>query len=157
MEINKFDAQYRFLSNFYPSKFTLENKVWLTVEHWYQAHKTQNPQIQETIRNLKTPFSAKKFGKEINIRKDWDRVKLDIMYQGVRAKFDQNYELRMMLMDTDGFDLIEGNTWGDKFWGVCDEEGENNLGKILMRIRDEYKQIFKQTTKRPIQLELKFD
>lgn len=138
MIIDKFDGPYSFLSNFYHSKFSLELTLWPTVEHWYQAHKSKSFSVQELIRNLRSPFLAKKEGKLIKLREDWNDVKLDIMYQGVKAKFDQNFDLRKMLAGTKNFELIEGNTWNDTFWGVCNGVGENNLGKILMRIREEY-------------------
>ena len=56
-----------------------------------------------------------------------------------RAKFTQNEELKKKLIDTGDATLIEGNTWNDTFWGVCNGVGENNLGKILMKIREELK------------------
>lgn len=139
MVIDKFDGPYSFLSNFFNSNFSLELTLWPTVEHWYQAHKSKSFTIQEMIRHQRSPYLAKKYGKKIELRHDWEEVKLDIMYQGVKAKFDQNYTLRQMLVGTKNFELIEGNTWGDTFWGVCNGVGENHLGKILMRIREEYK------------------
>jgi len=56
----------------------------------------------------------------------------------VRQKFS-NPQLAKQLLDTKDFELIEGNTWGDTFWGVCSGKGQNNLGKILMQIRNELK------------------
>ena len=139
MIIDKFDGKYSFLSNFFNSNFSLELTLWPTVEHWYQAHKTKSFTIQEMIRHMKTPYLAKQRGKKIQLRDDWcDDFKLKLMYEGVKAKFDQNYTLRKMLVNTKDSELIEGNTWNDTFWGVCNGVGENHLGKILMRIREEY-------------------
>ena len=64
-------------------------------------------------------------------------MKYDVMYQVCKAKFLQNPDLARKLVETGDAELVEGNTWGDKVWGVCDGVGENNLGKTLMRIRDE--------------------
>lgn len=82
---------------------------------------------------------AKKLGKLVTIRPDWDEIKVEVMYEIVKAKFHYNPDLREMLLATEDAELIEGNWWGDTFWGVCKGQGLNNLGKILMRVRDEYK------------------
>ena len=73
------------------------------------------------------------------IRADWENVKLRVMYDIVKAKFLQNEKLQAKLLATRDRMLIEGNDWGDTFWGMVDGEGENNLGKILMRVREEIK------------------
>lgn len=139
MIIDKFDGEYAFLSNFFNSNFTLELQIWPTVEHWYQAHKTKNFVMQEIVRHSNSAYLAKKQGRKLLLREDWnDDLALEIMYQGVKAKFDQNYLLRKKLVATGDAELIEGNTWNDTFWGVCNGRGKNNLGKILMRIREEY-------------------
>ena len=78
----------------------------------------------------------------MKIRKDWDDVKLDVMLWGIREKF-KNEDLRQLLMETGEEELVEGNWWGDKFWGVSNGEGENHLGKILMRVREEVRQVNK--------------
>ena len=59
------------------------------------------------------------------------------MYDICYAKFTQNEELKSRLLATGTHLLEEGNTWGDKIWGTVDGEGENHLGKILMRVRKE--------------------
>ena len=71
------------------------------------------------------------------LRKDWEQVKDDIMYEVVRAKFIQHPILAQQLLDTRDAELIEGNNWGDTYWGVCNGYGKNMLGRILMRVRDE--------------------
>ena len=68
------------------------------------------------------------------MRADWNDIKLDIMKRLNEQKF-MIPDLRRKLCDTYPHDLIEGNTWGDTFWGVCDGKGSNHLGKILMAIR----------------------
>lgn len=73
----------------------------------------------------------------MNLRPDWEEVKDDVMYTVCKAKFLQNPGLLKKLLDTGDAELIEGNTWNDQIWGVCNGSGENRLGKILMRIRDE--------------------
>ena len=83
------------------------------------------------------PSEAKRLGRNVQLRPDWETVKYDIMYEVCKAKFEQNDDLREMLLDTGDAYLEEGNTWNDRCWGTCRGVGENHLGKILMRIRDE--------------------
>jgi ribA/ribD-fused uncharacterized protein len=111
--------------------------IWPTSEHAYQAAKTLNEEDKERIASQSTPALAKRMGKSVAKRPDWEQVKLKIMYDIVLAKFQQNPVLKYLLILTKDAELIEGNTWGDTYWGVCNGKGENHLGKILMRIRDE--------------------
>ncbi len=90
---------------------------------------------QEMISRIKDPSTVKKLGKVLKVRKDWDSVKLKIMEWAVNEKF-KDPELEKMLIDTGNEELVEGNWWNDTYWGVCNGVGENNLGKILMRVRD---------------------
>jgi len=107
-----------------------------TSEHAYQAAKTLNENSRMNISILGTPSEAKRYGKTVQLRADWDEVKLEIMAEIVRAKFIQNPTLREKLLATDDAILEEGNNWGDTYWGVCKGSGENNLGKVLMELRD---------------------
>ena len=75
-------------------------------------------------------------GRRVELREDWDAVKLGVMYEVLQAKFAQNPELYNQLKDTGTEEIVEGNWWYDKYWGVCNGEGENHLGKLLMWIRD---------------------
>lgn len=82
------------------------------------------------------PKEAKGLGRQVTLRPDWEDVKFDIMYELNKQKFTQHPELKALLLSTDNKYLEETNWWGDRIWGVCGT-GENNLGKILMRIRQE--------------------
>lgn len=135
--IDKFDGEFHFLSNFHVSYFLYEGIVWPTAEHAYQAAKTLDENQRMNILEMNTPGATKKYGRTVTLRPDWDDVKLEIMEEIVRAKFEQNSVLQTMLLYTEDLEIIEGNTWGDTFWGVCNGVGENHLGKILMRIRDD--------------------
>jgi hypothetical protein len=130
--IKEFKGKYRFLSNFYP----LEDKT--TVEHYYQACKTYDTFWQEAILSAPTPGDAKKMGRLAPLRADFEDAKIEIMYSLVFAKFDSNPSLKKMLIETGDAFLEEGNNWNDKFWGVDLKtgEGENNLGEILMAVRE---------------------
>lgn len=135
--ITKFRGDYAFLSNFYvPAQVTLDGHMYVSVEHAYQAAKTVDEHERRRIREALTPGVAKRMGKKVIMRPDWEEIKETVMLDLCRQKFANN-PLRTLLLKTKGQDLVEGNEWGDVFWGVCNGVGENKLGKILMQIRDE--------------------
>jgi hypothetical protein len=135
MAITSFSEENRFLSNFYPCMVKMEGIEYPSVEHAYQAAKTLNVAEREEIALL-TAGQAKRRGSRILPRVGWELMKVRIMEDLVRQKFNDRV-LREMLLATGDAELTEGNDWGDKFWGVCDGEGENWLGRILMQIRSE--------------------
>jgi ribA/ribD-fused uncharacterized protein len=136
--IDSFTGKYRFLSNFAPSKVDYFGDEYPTVEHAYQAAKTSDPQEREKVRLCKTPGEAKRMGRTITLRKDWEERKIEIMYMLCNHKFSDPL-FAAALLETGTEELVEGNNWGDKFWGKVNGEGENWLGKILMQIREEIK------------------
>ena len=137
MAIDRFRGEYEFLSNFYPSEIVLHDLiVYPTVEHAFQAHKTFNTTTRKSIASAETPGDAKKLGRILVLRPDWEEVKLVIMEECLYDKFTRYNDLRDKLLATGDEELIEGNTWGDRFWGVCNGSGENHLGKLLMRLRE---------------------
>lgn len=137
--IDKFDGEYRFLSNFYWFKTSMHGvPLQTTVEHMYQASKCASIADAFRIIRLGSPGEAKKAGRTVKLRPDWELVKLTVMDQWVWAKFSSSPELADKLIATDLALLVEGNTWGDRYWGMVPDakgEGENHLGKILMRVR----------------------
>lgn len=137
--ITEFFGRYRFLSNFYPAKVDYMGLTFDSVEAAYQAAKFEDPEIHEAFVNL-TASQAKKLGNRLSpIRDDWEEVKFDIMLELVRKKFN-NMFLQKQLLETKDAILEEGNTWGDKVWGICppnSNNGKNWLGKILMQVREE--------------------
>jgi ribA/ribD-fused uncharacterized protein len=136
--IASFDGEYRFLSNFWMASVEYEAIVYPSSEHAYQAAKTLNKDIRSAFAQITSPGAIKKMGQTITLRPDWEDVKISVMRDIVTAKFEQNPELMEKLMATKGRELIEGNTWGDTFWGECPlGKGRNELGKILMSIRDD--------------------
>lgn len=134
--IDRFVEDFAFLSNFYPSTFRYEGKTYRTVEHAYQAYKTLDESERQIIRNAKSAGEAKKLGRSVTLRKDWDSIKVDVMRCLIKLKFE-NPLLREMLIATGNSELIESNYWNDKFWGVCRGQGENWLGRILTEQRNE--------------------
>lgn len=135
--ISGFSGPYRFLSNFYPAKVHLRGVEYLSSEHAYQAAKSKDPAVRETVRSLPTPSAAKTYGKTILLRPDWEQRKVRIMRQIVLDKFTRNPELGQQLIETGDRELVETNHWGDQFWGVCRGIGKNQLGRILMDVRHE--------------------
>jgi ribA/ribD-fused uncharacterized protein len=132
--IDRFTGEHRFLSNFYPAEIEYAGVKWKTVEHAYQAAKSEDPAYRERVRLALRASDAKGLGRRAVLRPDWDDVKVSIMETLVYRKFDSHPALRALLVRTEG-ELIEGNSWGDTFWGVCNGRGENHLGKILMKVR----------------------
>jgi len=136
-EINEFQGRYKFLSNFWPVWLEFEGFFYPTVEHAYQASKTKEPYERKKIRFAKTAGKAKRYGKHVILRQDWEEVKLQIMESLVRQKFTKYKDLCEQLLATGDAKLAEGNWWHDTFWGVCNGVGRNHLGKILMKVRNE--------------------
>jgi ribA/ribD-fused uncharacterized protein len=137
--INSFRDCYSFLSNFYPAEFRLGQILFPTSEHAYQYFKSMDLRYRANILKCKTPSDAKKLGKSANLIPFWEKIKVGIMYKLVHEKFFQNPELAKWLIETKDEELVEGNTWNDTFWGVCNKRGKNYLGKILMKVRKEIK------------------
>lgn len=135
-QIAEFTGEYTFLSNFYPCNIRFEGFDYPSVEHAYQASKTLNDKERTYIRNLKFAGQAKKAGKKVCKRPDWESMKLEVMEEFLRQKFSDPV-LRDKLLLTGDSTLIEGNEWKDKFWGVYRGNGSNYLGKLLMHIRSE--------------------
>lgn len=136
--INGFTGEHRFLSNFWIAPITVGGRRWASSEHCYQAAKSLRPVDWDLISSQRTAGGAKRAGRRVSIREDWDTIKLEVMEEIVRAKFDQHVDLRNKLLETGSAMLVEQNTWGDTFWGMCGNTGHNHLGKILMKIRGDY-------------------
>ncbi len=135
--IDSFTGKYAFLSNFYHCRVTYSQISYRTAEHAYQTSKTLIHSERKRIRQCATPSLAKKFGRRTTLRINWDTIKLIVMRDIVKSKFGQNEELKRKLLATGDEQLVEGNWWNDTFWGVCQGEGENHLGRILMQTRKE--------------------
>ena len=130
------ETGFDFLSNFFPSTVRFDGKLYPTVEHAYQASKTNDEKIREIIRKAASPWEAKKLGRSIIIRSGWEEEKVKIMRDLIREKFHNPF-LTHLLMRTNGARLVMDNKWNDRFWGVCRGSGENWLGRILMDVRDD--------------------
>jgi hypothetical protein len=141
--IDFFIEEYKDLSNFEPCPIFYKHKNFPTVEHAFQASKEVDPGFYfDQILALPADKAgiAKKIGRKMKLRSDWDKVKLRIMENFLRQKFSQE-KFKTLLLSTGDEILEEGNWWHDNIWGNChckkciDKEGQNNLGKLLMKIR----------------------
>lgn len=131
--------EYGYFSNFSDHPITLENKVWPTTEHYFQAKKFEGTKYEELVRLTKTPGEAAKMGRDKSnpLRNDWQKIKDGVMYTCVYAKFTQHKDLMKNLLNTGDAILIE-HTKNDSYWGDGgDGTGRNQLGITLMKVRDD--------------------
>lgn len=135
-KIANFRGKYSFLSNFYESKVIIGGLEYPHSESAFQAMKTINQKERLKFRNI-TPTQAKKLGRKIELRPDWEDIKIKAMHLIVREKFKQNKELQTLLLATEDTYLEEGNNWNDRTWGTVNGIGQNYLGRILMQVRSE--------------------
>lgn len=139
-----FSGQLAFLSNFYPSMVTLDGVWYGSVEHAYQAAKTLDKIQRIPFQHSEmTAGQAKRAGRALTPRPDWEVSKVPIMRLLLASKFSHSTGLAVQLLDTRDLPLGETNTWHDNEWGdclcgrpACVAPGKNLLGISLMRLRD---------------------
>ena len=146
--ISAFTGEYHWLSNFARSEGLVASwqgsqhrsnapyRFVPTVEHGYQASKCVKLVDFDAIAGCPTPSAAKRMGRRVQLVSGWDEIKLDIMLALLRQKFSKGW-FAAKLLETGTRELIEGNTWGDTYWGVCRGSGQNHLGRLLMLVRGE--------------------
>ncbi len=137
-KISRFRGKYSFLSNFYPCFVEFEGIRYPSVEHPFQAAKTFDNDQRFAFCIVSTASDAKKLGRKLKLRNDWEAVKEDVMYECLKSKFS-NENLKEMLLQTGDAYIEEGNNHGDRIWGTVNGQGQNKLGKLLMKIREEIK------------------
>lgn len=137
-DIYSFKGPHFFLSNFHSCRVLAFGKFASTVEHAYQAAKAASVADRDMILGVKMPAEAKRLGKKIEIRDDWEEVKETVMRVLLNRKFSQD-PFRTQLINTKNAYIIEGNDWGDRYWGAVLQDncwiGKNRLGEMLMEIR----------------------
>ena len=140
--INGFRGAFSFMSNMYPCPVEYGGRMFKCSEAAYQSAKCAVPAEVDIFSSLSGP-EAKKAGRKIRMRDDWDKVKVGVMREVLHAKFGNNPEMKRMLLATCGYELIEENTWHDNLWGDCvcerckGKPGQNLLGKLLMEVRSQ--------------------
>ena len=143
--IDCFDGHWAFLSNFYWSEIEFEGITYPTNEHFFQAMKTLDVNERRAIANCRTPGQAKRMGRRVALRPDWEDIKESVMLEGLCLKFTDE-QLADWLLETGDEELVEGTTWHDNEWGNCScpkcahIEGKNKLGRLLMQVRDMIKE-----------------
>ena len=141
----KVSDPYGCFSNFSAHPIQVDGWHWQTVEHYYQAQKfvgSVNEGLIQVIREAHTPMDAAQIGRDrtLKLRSDWDQVKQHVMWQGVLIKFLTHVDIQRILLDT-GEEVIVEDSPTDYYWGCGqDKTGQNQLGKILMKVRQELQQ-----------------
>ena len=135
--IKMFRGCYEYLSNFHDCDIQFKGLTFKNSESLFQSLKCINKSDKELFCNLKG-YEAKSLGRKIKLRPDWERIKIAAMYVAIREKFNQNEDLKLLLLSTRDEYIQEGNCWGDTFWGTVNGRGKNYLGKLLMKLRSEY-------------------
>lgn len=134
-KIDSFRGEYQFLSNFYETPVCVYGIKYPNAEAAFQAQKCVLPEEAEAFKTM-SPQMAKRYGRMVQLKPNWEQIKDSVMLTVVRAKF-KNPVLKDLLLNTGAAELIEGNRWGDTYWGVCNGKGKNRLGEILMTVRTE--------------------
>ena len=136
--IDLFRKDYYFLSNFYKCSVVYDGMSFPSVEHAFQAAKNPDSDYRKRVAGTASPAVAKRLGRSVELRPDWEDVKDSIMLELLYSKFSDP-DLREKLINTGDAELIEGNNHWDRYWGVCRGQGQNRLGKLLMKVREELK------------------
>jgi ribA/ribD-fused uncharacterized protein len=147
--ISVFKGSYSFLSNFFTLRVPIQHDgiFYPTVEHFYQAMKSLSPNTRRIVSNIGYAGKARKYGRSIYLRSDWEETKVPIMRFGLMLKFAGNPGLKIQLLNTLTYILVEGNYWHDNIWGNClcpkcaTTQGQNLLGYLLMEVRELFRLI----------------
>lgn len=144
MLIDSFSGKYAFLSNFSKTRVSVFGFEFPTAEHAFQAAKSTKIADLQAILVCGTPTLARRYGRKVELRPNWEEIKVDVMRQVLAAKFALGSELAKKLIKTGGAHLVEGNKHGDEFWGCVTSaqgntpwQGMNQLGILLMERRTE--------------------
>ena len=135
--IKELRNEYYFLSNMYECPIVWKGVTFKSSETLFQMFKCKNIDDMSKFQKL-NGFQAKKLGRKIEMRPDWNEVRIKYMEFVLKLKFDQNLDLRERLMRTEGKIEENNNNWNDTFWGITNGKGENHLGKLLYKLREEY-------------------
>ena len=131
--IEEFQGEWRWLSNFAPVDIKMDGKIYPSVEHAYMSAKSFDPDWKRICQMTVNPGDVKKASRKIKLRSDWEKIKLDVMWDCIDQKFDQE-PYKSKLLATGNVYIQEGNRWRDRFWGFDLNEGVglNHLGKLIM-------------------------
>ena len=131
-------GEYGYLATYSNYGFFKDGVFWKTSEHYYQAQKFMDSDTKIRIQNAETPKIASTIGRDrnLNLRSDWEEVKQDVMFDAVYYKFKQNKDILQKLLNTGDAKIIEA-TVKENYWGCGpNNDGQNNYGKILVKVRE---------------------
>jgi ribA/ribD-fused uncharacterized protein len=140
-----FSGDLHFLSNFSPFQASFDGYTYATAEHAYQAAKSLDPMVRDAVATARTPGAAKRLGRTLELRPDWEQHKFSIMRLLLASKFTSTTGLAWRLVQTGDLRLVETNYWHDQIWGdcYCDRHagtpGRNELGLALMDLRSYFR------------------
>lgn len=132
-----FRKEYTYLSNMYYSPIKINGLYFSCAEAAFQSFKTIDLEIRKKFQFISGP-EAKRLGRKVPLRPDWNNIRIEVMDAVVRAKFRQHPELVRKLIVLEE-PIVEDNNWNDTFWGKCKGKGYNHLGIILSKIRSDAK------------------
>jgi ribA/ribD-fused uncharacterized protein len=156
--ISSFTGEHHWLSNFSPHPVVFSGKTFPTTEHLFVWHKTDDEderlkvfgrevwddEHNEVVRVPLTPGQVKRLGRMLPLRREWDDMKVGVMFTCLQLKITQHPEVGLKLLGTKDTFLVEGNTWGDNFWGCTPNRGtmggwigNNWLGRLWMMHRQD--------------------
>jgi ribA/ribD-fused uncharacterized protein len=138
MTISNFSGEHAYLSNFYVRPLRVGSIVYTCGEQYFQSRKCLYVEDWQEVMTAAYPASQKRIGRHVDLRPDWESVKIPVMRKLLSKKFPRPGEnLSERLLSTGNHDLVESNNWGDDFWGQVDGTGHNWLGHLLMARRAE--------------------
>ncbi|HRZ18610.1 MAG TPA: NADAR family protein [Methanofastidiosum sp.] len=135
-KITQFIGEYRWLSNHYEVSIEYWGETFKSVEHIYQYMKATDPAERLAIKEAATPAIAQELGIICQLRPDWEKVKYEVMYYAVLAKFLQHKDLAEKLIATKNYIIQEEDTPDGSHWKILNEEGYNHFGNLIMKIRN---------------------
>jgi N-glycosidase YbiA len=142
MPIHFYTPQFYVLNNFSAHAIEFRGELYPTAEHAYQASKCTDPDGQNAIRNARSPLLAKILANDTYKAAkdpDWESKKVAVVEEILRAKLAQHPEACEALRESGHEDIVEDSPT-DYFWGEgADGSGQNVLGKLWMKLRDESK------------------
>ena len=136
--VKEFQGEYRWLSNFATVEIVLGDFKYPSTENAYMSEKNSDTGWKKYCSEETNPSKVKSESRQVDLVEGWNENRLTTMYPILLQKFTQE-PYKSKLLATGNMELQEGNKWGDTFWGVDLKtgEGQNNLGKLIMRIRAE--------------------
>lgn len=140
--IKEFKGEYSWLSNFTNCKINYQGKEYPSVEHAYMSAKCDAEEWKTICQDASIHASIiKKESRNIPLVSNWENIKLEVMYECLKEKYSQE-PFKTKLLKTGEATIIEGNWWGDMYWGVClkTQAGENKLGLLIMLIRNQLRE-----------------